>query len=109
MPGSQEQIGEMQALEQAIQNLALRKQAFEMELSETRTALGEIEKSNGEVFKIIGQLMMKVEKEKTREELTEKERILGLRIKTMEKQEISHSARLEGIRNEFMKQRRQAG
>lgn len=106
MSGDREKIREMQALEQTIQNLSLQKQAFEMELSETRSALSEVEKSEGETFKMIGQLMIRAEKEKTVRELSEKERILGMRIKAMEKQEISHSAKLDGIRSEFMKRRR---
>ena len=105
MPENQDKIREMQALEQTIQNLALQKQAFEMELSETKSALNEIEKSGDEIFKIMGQLMIKTEKEKTKRELSEKERILNVRIKTMEKQEISHSAKLDETRNEFMRQR----
>ena len=39
-----------------------------MELSETRSALNEIENAGDEVFKIIGQLMLKTEKSKIKPE-----------------------------------------
>lgn len=96
-------IQEMQILEQRLQNSVLQKQAFQMELAETNSAVKEIEKSGDEVFKIIGQLMIKVKKEKIREELAEKEKILELRIKTLEKQETSLSQHLDKIREEMTK------
>ena len=82
-----EKIQEMQILEQRLQNTILQKQAFQMELGETNAALEELEKSGEEVFKIIGQLMIKSEKSKIKEELLNKQKILELRIKSLEKQE----------------------
>ena len=55
-------IEEMQILEQKLQNLFLQKQSFQMELSETQTALKEIENSGDDIFKVVGQLMIKTEK-----------------------------------------------
>lgn len=96
-------IQEMQILEQKLQNSILQKQAFQMELAETGSALKEIEKSHDEVYKIIGQLMIKVEKGRIHEELQEKGKILELRIKSFEKQEASLSQQLEKIRDELTK------
>ena len=94
----------MQILEQNLQNLLLQKQAFQMELSETTSALQEIEKSGDEVFKIIGQLMIKSEKKKIKDELMSKEKILNTRIKSFEKQEDFLSEKLEKIREEVMRE-----
>ena len=94
-------IQEMQILEQRLQNSILQKQAFQMELAETSSALKEIEKSGDEVYKIIGQLMIKAEKSKIHEELLEKQKILELRIKTFEKQENSLTEQLEKLRDEI--------
>jgi len=80
-------IQEMQILEQRLQNSIMQRQAFQMELAETDSALIELEKSGDEVFKIIGQLMIKSEKSKIKEELLGKQKILELRIKSLEKQE----------------------
>lgn len=97
-------IQEMQFLEQNLQNSLLQKQAFQMELSETQSALKEIENSNDEVFKIIGQLMIKSDKSKIKKELSDKEKIISLRIKTLEKQETSLVEQVDELRNEIIRQ-----
>jgi prefoldin beta subunit len=97
----QEKIQEMQVLEQRLQNTILQKQAFEMESAETTSALEELEKSGDEVFKIIGQLMIKSEKSKIKEELLNKQKILELRIKSFEKQENSLTLELQKIQEEI--------
>ena len=84
-----QKIQEIQILEQNIQNLLLQKQAFDMELSESRAALKEIENAKDDVFKLIGQLMIKSDKNKVKEELLNKEKILNLRLSTIGKQELS--------------------
>ncbi|MCK4501265.1 prefoldin subunit [Candidatus Babeliales bacterium] len=71
----QNKIQEMQILEQNLQNLLMQKQAFQMELSETVSALKEIEKSSEDVYKVIGQLMIKVSKDKIKEELNNQKMI----------------------------------
>ena len=101
---SQEKIQEMQFLEQNLQNLLLQKQAFQIELAETQSAIKEIENSTEDVFKIIGQLMIKIDKEKTQEELKEKDKLLNLRIKTIEKQENSLTEKLNEFREELVKE-----
>jgi len=95
-------IQEMQILEQNLQNLLLQKQAFQMELSETSSALNEIEKSKDDVFKIIGQLMIKTQKSKVKSELENKKKIIEMRLKTIEKQESSLSKKVEELRGEVM-------
>ena len=94
-------IQEMNVLEQNLQNILFQKQAFELELDETTSALNEIEKSGDEVFKIIGQLMIKTEKSKIKNELLEKKKILDMRIKAFEKQENYLKEKLDKIREEI--------
>lgn len=94
---------EMQILEQRLQNSLLQKQSFQMELAETDSAIKEIEKAGDEVFKIIGQLMIKSQKSKIKEELFNKKKILELRIKSFDKQEESLNEQLEKIRDEITK------
>ncbi len=93
------QIQEIQILEQNLHNLLLQKQAFQMEISETQAAKKEI-KNSEDVFKVIGQLMIKTEKEKVEEELLNKEKLLNLRIKSIEKQETSLAEKLDSLRKE---------
>ena len=102
MTDRDKKIQEMQMLEQNLQNLLFQKQAFQMELSETKSALKEIGNSGDEVFKIIGQLMIKTDKAKTKEELSNKEKIIALRIKSIEKQETPIAKKLEDLQKEIM-------
>jgi len=99
-----DKIQQIHLMESNLQNLFMQKQAFQMELSESQSAIKEIENSGEEIFKIIGQLMIKTDKQKTKEELSNKERILKLRIKTIEKQEDSLTEKMENLRKEVIKQ-----
>ena len=97
-----QKIQEINILEQGLQNLFLQKQAFQMELEETNSALNELENSGDDVFKIIGKLMIKSSKTKIKEELSNKEKIIELRMKNIEKQEDSMSKKLEEVRNKIL-------
>jgi len=100
---NQEKMQELQILEQNLQNLLLQKQAFHMELRETSSAIKELDKSGDEVFKIIGQLMIKTEKKAMKEELENKEKMINLRIQSLEKQEKLFSEKLEKLQEELKK------
>ena len=95
-------LQEIQVLEQNLQSLLLQKQAFQMELTETQSALKEIENSGEEIFKIIGQLMVKSDSKKIKEDLANKEKIIELRMKSLEKQEGSLTEKLENLRKELI-------
>ncbi|MDD5012690.1 MAG: prefoldin subunit [Candidatus Nanoarchaeia archaeon] len=96
-------LQEMQILEQRLQNSLLQKQAFQMELAETNSAMEELEKSGDDVFKIIGQLMIKSEKSKVEEELKNKQKILEMRMSSFEKQEEIIAKQLDKLRDEITK------
>ncbi|HLD37955.1 MAG TPA: prefoldin subunit [Candidatus Nanoarchaeia archaeon] len=96
-------IQEVQFLEQNLQNLFFQKQAFQMELTETQSALREIENSKEDAYKLIGQLMIRVPKSKILEELSEKEKFLNLKISNLEKQEKSFSENLEQLRGKILR------
>jgi prefoldin beta subunit len=99
----EKRIQELQILDQNLQNMLLQKQAFQIELRETQAALKELEKSGDEVFKIIGQLMIKADKKTMKEELLNKEKIIELRIKSFEKQELALSEKLGELQREVLK------
>ena len=103
MEDTNKKMQEMQLIEQSLQNILLQKQAFQMELSESKSALNEIQNSNDEVFKIVGQLMIRTDKKKITEELENKEKLLDLRLKSLDKQESSLLERLEKLRDEIIK------
>lgn len=100
---TQEKIKQLQMFEQSFQTILMQKQAFQMELTETENALSEVAKSKGDVYKMIGQIMIKTNKNTVESELKRKQELLSLRLKTFEKQESELTKRLEELREEVMK------
>ena len=98
-----QKIQEMQIAEQSIQNLLVQKQVFQLELAETNNALEELKKSEGDAFKIVGNLMIKSNKTDLEKELTRKKDLINLRIKSLEKQEKNLGELLTKTRTEVMK------
>ena len=102
---SSEKIQELQILEQNLQNLSLQRQAFDFELSESEHALEELSNSKGEVFKIVGPIMVKSEKDILKGELEKRIKLLSLRVKAFESQEKDLSERADAIREELTKKK----
>lgn len=75
------QIQDLQILEQNYQAIFMQKQSIQIELGETNTALEEIEKSKETIFRVIGQVMLKTDKENIKKELKEKKDFLEMRVK----------------------------
>lgn len=95
-------IQNLQLMEQNFQNLALQKQTFQLELNEVITALEEVSKTKEDVFRVLGQVMIKSDKESLKKELKEKKEILEIRMKSIEKQELSMREDVERIRGEIV-------
>jgi prefoldin beta subunit len=104
MEQKEKKLQEMQMLEQNLQNLFFQKQSFQMELSETVSALKELENSGDQVFKIIGQLMIKKDKKSIKEELENKKKLIELRLKSLEKQEEELTAHAQSLRKQIIKE-----
>ncbi len=102
MEHSDTKLEELNLLEQNMQNILLQKQAFQMEVSETTSALSEIKKSSDEVFKIVGQLMIKADKLEIISELENKEKLLNLRLDSLNKQEESLSNKIISLREKVL-------
>jgi len=73
-------LQELQILERNLQSFMAQKQAFQLELTETTNALEEISKTESDIFKLVGQIMLKADKKKTIEDLEEKKKLLELSI-----------------------------
>jgi len=95
---------ETQAKIQELQQLAAQKNAFNMEASETEHVINEVEKSDGEIMRIVGgQVAIKSTKEKVLEEMKKKKDLIDTRMKQMESQEKEFTEKLESLREEIMK------
>jgi prefoldin beta subunit len=101
---TQGKIQELQMLEQNFQQLLMQKNAFNMEASETDLILNEVEKTDGEVFRIIGnQVVIKSDKEKILEDMTKKKELIGKRMEAIDAQEKDFSEKIESIRDDVLK------
>lgn len=96
-------IREIQILEQNFEQLLQQKHLFNIELSETTLAYEETEKSEGDVFKLVGgQVILKISKEKLLEDLNKKKDLINVRMKSIESQEKEFNSRIEALRTEIM-------
>jgi prefoldin beta subunit len=101
---TQQKIQELQMLEQSFQQLLMQKNAFSMESNETDFIIKEVEKTEGEVSRIIGnQVVIKSTKEAILEDMKKKKELIDTRMKTIDEQEKQFSEKIESIRNEVMK------
>lgn len=99
---NQQKLQQMQFLEQNLQAILMQKQTLQMEKNENTSALEEIKKSKENVYKVIGQLMINVPKEKTIEELESKEKLIATRLKALEKQEEVLQKQVVSLRDEII-------
>lgn len=100
---SQRQMQELQMLEHQLQQFLMQRQAFQIELNETLNAVEELKKTNDEVYKIIGEVMLKSDKETLLKELEEKKKLAEMKINSVEKQEKLLEGKIETSRKELMK------
>ena len=101
---TQNKIRELQMLEQTFQQLLMQKNAFIMELNETDYIISSVEKTSGEVSRIIGgQVVIKSTKDEVLKEMKKKKELLDQRMKSIDSQEKDFSKKIEDIREEVMK------
>jgi prefoldin beta subunit len=101
---TQRKIQELQMMEQGFQQLLMQKNAFSMESNETEFIIKEVEKTDGEVSRIIGnQVVIKATKEEILEDMKKKKELIETRMKTIDEQEKEFSEKIEAVREEVMK------
>ena len=100
---TQKNIVQLQMLEQNLQNTLAQKQNFQAQASEMTNALKEVKDTKEKIFKVIGNIMISVEKNRVEKDLSEKKEILDLRIKNLEKQEKSLKEKFDSLQKEVMK------
>jgi prefoldin beta subunit len=103
MADEKNNLGDLQIIEQASQNLLMQKQIFQIELAETNNALENLKDASDEVYKIVGNLMFKANKENLKKELERKKQLLDLRVKAIEKQEEDLNKKFDKVRDEVLK------
>lgn len=106
---TEEKIGQLQLMEQNMQNIMIQKQAFQTQLFEIDNALKELEKSKEETYKIVGPIMVATSKKELKDDLQSKKEVIELRIKNLEKQEKRIKEEATQIQTEVMKKLKQKG
>lgn len=96
-------INELQMLEQNLQRFMMQRQGSQAQLMEIENALGELEKSKGDCYKIIGNLMVASEKPKLKKDLESKKEVISLKLKSWEKQENSIKEKVNDLQADVIK------
>ena len=88
-PNVQERLLRLQQLQQTLQSILAQKQQVEMEKTEVDQTLAELQTTaeSAVIYKAIGSLLVKAEKTKVTEELTERKSLLDTRSTVMARQE----------------------
>jgi prefoldin beta subunit len=96
-PQLQQELMMREQIRQKLIELFERRQQYEILLRETEGALSELEKldSTVPVYKNVGPLLIRSEKDKLRTELGERKETLSIQSKTLEKQEERTRKQLE--------------
>lgn len=101
---TQMQIQELQLLDQQYQQILMQKNALTFDLNETDLILTEVEKTNNEVMRILGnQVVIKSSKEEILEEMKHKKELLTKRMNTLSEQEKQFSEQTNLLKDEIMK------
>jgi prefoldin beta subunit len=88
-PNVQERLLRLQQLQQTLQSILAQKQQVDMEKTEVDQTLAELQKTPDDavIYKAIGSLLVKAEKPKVNEDLTERKSLLDTRSTVMTRQE----------------------
>ena len=100
---TRQKLQDLQILEQNLQNLLIQKQNINSELNETVNALDEVKKTNDLIYKMVGSIMVAVDKKKTIEELEEKKKLSELRNDSIIKQEKLIETKARELQEELKK------
>lgn len=98
-----EKIQELQQLEQTLQTLTNQKHHSQLQLAEIDNALKELSTVTQDPYKIIGNLMIQTNKKDLEQDLKERQEVLQLRIKTLDKQEKQQQEKAGALQKEVMK------
>ncbi len=102
-PSLQADLEKLQALQDQLNSVRIRKQQFEGELKEVERAISEIEKvpADGKVYKVVGTFLVLVTKDQALQELKDRKELLELHIKTLSRQESMLMKQIEDLRTQI--------
>ncbi|MBS3081397.1 prefoldin subunit beta [Candidatus Pacearchaeota archaeon] len=98
---SRQKIQDLQVLEQNLQNLLIQRQNLQADLNETTNALEEVNKTSDTIYKMVGSIMIVVDKKITLDELEEKKKLIELHSNSIAKQESLIESRAKELQQEL--------
>ncbi len=104
-PQIQNQIAQLQQLQQQAQALAVQRSQLELALNEADQTLAELDKLDDAavVFKTVGTILVKSNREDVKTELREKKETYGVRLKSLERQEERVQTRFKQLQDQLKK------
>jgi prefoldin beta subunit len=107
-PQLQEQLARLQQLQQTLQAVVTQKQQLEIENNEADRAVQELEKTTDEtpVYKSVGSLLVKSDRQSLLKELKERKELLGTRITVLGRQEERTKERLKELQEKLQERLR---
>jgi len=107
-PQLQEQLGRLQQLQQTLQAVMTQKQQLEIEASETDKAISELDKVTDQtpVYKGVGSLLVKSDRQTLLTELKERKELLGTRITVLGRQEERTKERIKELQEKLQEKLR---
>jgi prefoldin beta subunit len=102
-PQIKNQLAQLQQIQQQAQAIAVQKNQVEITLKETDLALEELEKLDADavVYRAIGDILIRTERDKTKGSLKEKKDTLDLRMQTLARQEERAQKRFQQLQEQL--------
>jgi prefoldin beta subunit len=107
-PQVQEELVRLQQLQQTLQAVISQKQQLEMDMTETDRAVAELEKIVGEtpVYKSVGSILVKADRQILLSELKERKELLNTRVTVLGRQEERTRERVKDIQQKLQEKLR---
>lgn len=107
-PQVQEDLARLQQLQQTLQAVVAQKQQLEIEMSETDRAMSELEKVTSEnpVYRSVGSILVRAEKDTLLTELKEKKELLNTRVTVLGRQEERTRERIKDLQQKLQERLR---
>ncbi len=95
----QNTLAQAQAYQQQIQSILLQKENITLQLNEIKKALDELSKTaETEIYKMSGPILIKTSKSAVKKELMEKQELLSMKMKTLERGEKKTKGKLDELK-----------
>jgi len=110
-PQVQEQLVRLQQLQQTLQAVVTQKQQLEIELTEADRAIAELEKLSGQtpVYKSVGSILVKYDRQLLVNELKEKKELYNTRVTVLGRQEERTRERIKELQQKLQDKLRAPG